>query len=256
VCRGAGKVAGEGVGRVLRPGVDPEPYDLDCGACAGTGISTGECPKCHGTGEIGRDERVGGIDGLGATYVRDVVVPCECARLRRVRAQLGPLFADVPKIDRSAFWSREEPGRTAILAASNLWITAEWDDLAPHLKGALGLLCYMRPSTFNFRLVTDEDVRLSFVEGGQGSTEVGIRELVGPADYDLLILRLGFVSYKNNALPGAVLTAIRHREAMRRPTWVLDTPSHPMATGHLAYSADLVKHLTAGYRRVRVGGAS
>lgn len=219
-----------------------------------------KCSICGGTGSIRKDE---------FTYK-----PCQCTQIRRSIAKLGPEIYCAPFIDETPFYvTTKTCGQPPILdkTRENLFIKITWSDLLPHLKRALGGRALDTDFNFYFTIVTDERLKNVFV-GAEAyvargrkkrddmSTVNSLSDLIG-ADFHLVIIRLGFLGYKNQAMAGIIKEALMIRRAARLPTWVIDdfNPLKPFGPGHLAYSDDLSEYLRLNFETIDeddIGGAS
>ena len=165
----------------------------------------GPCPHCHGTGWLCSD--------LAVETDRRCI--CEIARLKR--EYLGDEIFGAQKLKESGLVARvSEP----------LWINgAEWAKLLPHLRLALGTqwnreMTHGGLCTYRFRIVRDHDI----LQANIGTDAERQDSLMG-GGIDLVILRLGFVAWKNVAAPAYLLGAIRQRiEILRLPLWIVSTP--------------------------------
>ena len=197
------------------------------------------CAKCAYTGII----HVEGDD----TRVQQ----CICSYAKTLKAYLGPEIAAAPTITRSPFYvlgGKGEPPK-ADRTTDSLFIKTYWSDLLPHLKW--GLAC--KGPLFRYRIVTDEKLKTVYV-GNESyrtrSREVrdevttfnGLGDLVGP-EIDLVIIRLGFLGYKNVAMPGVLKEALMIRESASKPTWIVEVPSSPFGAGHFSYNEDVANYV-------------
>lgn len=203
-----------------------------------------ECVVCHGTGNVVEH------DGLRA-------VECVCVYRRRKREFLGEEIFDAAKIQESPLIerTRDRRGLVADLTCQNLWVTAEWAELLPHLRFALGIkwhLSHESGEEFRFRLLTDEQLRLGYLEARTADGEENLPALLS-GRFNLVVLRLGFLGWKNSAMPGILLSALMHRrEIAKAPLWIVDTPTEQFSKGHLSWSEDAVAYVTKYFRRGRV----
>jgi hypothetical protein len=175
------------------------------------------------------------------------VQQCLCAYAKTLKTYLGPEIAAAPTITRSPLYTLGPKGESPAIdrTGENLFIKSYWTDLLPHLKWALAC----KGPMFRFRVVTDEKLRTVWVgnesykqraksERDDLMTFNGLGDIIGP-DYDLVILRLGFLGYKNAAMPGVLKEALMIRESALKPTWVVEVPSSLFGPGHLSYSEDV-----------------
>lgn len=180
------------------------------------------CPKCHlpmieacaGRGYIRVDE--------GTTS------PCPRILARQLRNHLGREIADVRYVPSPLFVLDKNRQVVEDATQKNLFIRTEWPGFLPHLQWVLahkGIL-------FVFRVVTDTKIKSVFVGDEQYKarpahmredtlTFNNLEDLVG-SSVDLVIIKLGYLGYKNKAASGALLEALLVRDAHRKPTWVID----------------------------------
>jgi len=187
------------------------------------------CQKCGGSGKIQIDD--------------STVTQCICAFARAMKEHLGSEIALAPVVKSSPLFVAGQPDPKVDRTKDNLFLKGYWADLLPHFKAALigkGLF-------FQFKIVTDEKLKTVFV--GDESYKVRARskrddietnnslaDLVGP-DNALVIIRLGFLGYKNVAMPGILREALLLREALSKATWIVEDPDQGyFGPGHLAYS--------------------
>lgn len=208
------------------------------------------CSKCSYTGFI----RLNGDD----TRVQQ----CICSYAKTLKAYLGPEIASAPTITKSPFYEVGPKGEAPRVDATreNLFIKSYWSDLLPHLKWALGC----KGPLFRYRVVTDEKIKTVYLGNESYRTRAkdvrddvetynSIGDLVGP-DQDLVIVRIGFLGYKNIAMPGILKEALMLRESAMKPTWIVELPSNPFVPGHFSYSEDIGTYVSRLYRTVEVQG--
>jgi hypothetical protein len=196
------------------------------------------CGKCKGVGTLPMLSNV------------DTVIMCECRLTAMVRDRVGEEIANAKKLVSSPFMEAK---------GENLHITGEWPDVLPHLRFALKMNLILSGFAFSFRMITDEDLRTAFLAGGskydEREEEDRMADLVG-SQIDLVIIRLGFLGYKNAAMPGILLTSLRAREASLRPTWLIDAPDMPFGKGHLAWSPEVGSYISMRYGTAQIEGES
>jgi hypothetical protein len=78
-----------------------------------------------------------------------------------------------------------------------------------------------------------------------------LADIVG-RDFDLVIIRLGHLGYKNVAMPGILKDALMLREVALKPTWLIDSPQSPFTMGHFAYSEDVYEYIKNRFEVVEV----
>lgn len=193
------------------------------------------CAKCNYTGYL----HVEGDDAR--------VAQCICAYAKTLKAYLGPEIAAAPTITRSPLYTLGKRGEPPTIdrTPDNLFIKSYWTDLLPHVKWALAC----KGPLFRYRVVTDEKLRTVWVgnesykqraksERDEVVTFNGLADLVGP-ELDLVVIRLGFLGYKNIAMPGILKEALMIREAAGKPTWLVEVPSSIFGYGHFSYNEDV-----------------
>lgn len=189
-----------------------------------------------------------GCDGSGYEVIDDLNTrECLCAFAKRLYAHLGPEIAGAPKLEGPSplFWPPEQQD----LTTKNLVIKSYWTDLLPHLRWTLG----GKGTTFFCKVLTDEKLRTVYV-GAEAYTSRArskrddletfntLGDIVG-AEWNLLIIRLGHLGYKNVAMPGILKEALMLREVALKPTWLVESPSAPYAPGHFAFSDDTFEYI-------------
>ena len=147
---------------------------------------------------------------------------------------------------------------TADFRGKNTYITGcSWPWLRPHIKYALAL-----DRSLSFKIITDQQIKAVFV-GNEGyraranspreddPTYNTLEDLVGP--YDLIILRLGHLGHKNRAAAGAIKEALRIRETLNKPTWLVDEADHPWNESH-SYDPDLEDYIDDHFKTLKIKG--
>ena len=107
-----------------------------------------------------------------------------------------------------------------------------WGTFLAHLKFVVHAKM-TREKDWTFRVITDEEIKRVFV-GAESYTsrkkeerdlKVTFNSLADLVrEYDLVIVRLGQLGYKNRAAPGAFRETLLHREAVREATWIVEPP--------------------------------
>lgn len=198
------------------------------------------CVRCRGSGVLP-------IEGDDTT-----VQQCICSYSRALKAHLGAEIATAPLIDRSPLFVPGPPGEPPKIdrTRDNLFLKGYWRDLLSHLKWALGC----KGPMFRYRLVTDEKLRNVYLGKEAYATQAKARrdemvtfnalpDLVGP-EIDLVIIRLGFLGYKNIAMPGILKEALMIREFACKPTWIVEVPTSIFGPGHFSFSEEVFEYIT------------
>lgn len=193
----------------------------------------------------------------GIVYVNEFdVASCSCQTAKIFKRHLGPEIASADTILNSPLFFVEEDEVKLDRSTENLLIKAPWRDLLSHLKWML----YCKGMRYRFRIVTDEKIRTVFVGNERyGARPKSTREdvqtynslgdLVG-ADFDLIIIQIGKLGYKNIAAPGALKEALMLRETACLPTWISETPDSPWGYGCQSYSDDVGDYIERHYEIV------
>jgi hypothetical protein len=202
------------------------------------------CAHCQGTGRI---------------LIDDITMKeCVCAFAKAVRTHLGDI-ALASVLDESPFFTMDEEGGTD-LTLQNLLIKSYWEDLVPHLK----LVLIRKGLRFKFLVTTDQRILGVYLgkesyaarsKNKRDEVEVynGLGDLLG-ADQDLVIVRLGVQSYKNQALPGILKEALLLRGITRKAIWLLEEPDNKFGPGHIAYNEDVAEYIRKHFSVVSIQG--
>lgn len=204
--------------------------------------------KCGGTGYI--------LD-----VETDLVVHCPNIRARSIRERLGPEIGGAKHFRNSPLLQlRPEGGPPeSDLTQENLLIKCGWWQLLPHLKWALGLR--LKNDAFFFRII--EDQRIKDIFCGDEAYKVRSREsrddglsFNGLRDFcespDLLIIKLGYLGYKNIAAAGALKEALLIRDSANKPTWLVLDPAPDRKWVH-SHNADVSEYVHQYYTTLKLG---
>jgi hypothetical protein len=169
---------------------------------------------------------------------KNVSTMCPHLRVRLAydnqKNRLPPEIFNAPKISETPFFVpskvRGQPAPVN-LTKKNLFIRGiTWPAMLPHLRFVLMAMPYLR-----FKIVNDQRIKEVFV-GAESfkSQPLSVREteskemnnaigdLLGDA-YDLVIIQLGLLGYKNVAAAGVLKEALMMRVTQNRPTWLFET---------------------------------
>lgn len=198
-----------------------------------------------------------GCDGSGYVVIDDLHTrECMCSYVKRLYAHLGPEIGGAPRLTGSSplLW----PQDGVDLTTKNVVIKGYWTDILPHMRWVLGC----KGTMFRFKVLTDEKLRTVYV-GAEAYTSRArskrddvetfntLADIVG-AEWDLLIIRLGFLGYKNVAMPGVLQEALMLREVALKPTWLIESPSTPYAPGHFAFSDEAFDYIQRRFEVVEI----
>lgn len=126
------------------------------------------------------------------------------------------------------------------LTKRNLFIRGlTWPALMPHLK-----YVFMAMPNLRFRIVNDHRIKEVFVgsesykslpiaQRDKETREInnGIGDIVGET-YDLVLIQLGLLGYKNVAAAGVLKEALMMRVTQGKPTWLFETSDHNITWQH------------------------
>jgi len=200
------------------------------------------CARCQGTGFFLR------WDPETKTQRQK---ECICTLIKVVGQKLGPELASAPTIHSPLFVNGKNPGEVLVdRTTSNLFLKGWWSDLLPHIKWPL--LCKMDtedPRKYFFHIVTDERLKSVWFDKEAYSARAkkkredvptfnSLSDLIG-ASYNLVLIRLGFLGYKNAAMPGILKEALMIRQALQLPTWLIEEPDSIFGPGHFSYSIEV-----------------
>lgn len=201
--------------------------DPDCEICGGSGY----IPVLEGDPEYEKQKERWGphVDA----YVSNR--RCECLLKKQFKKRVGAPIYNARKLEESPLLGREQ---------DDLFITSTRHDFLAHLRF---VLCH-HDFTYFWRLTTDSDLRDIFV--GSHSDYPAISNFVKPPE--LVVIQLAVLSYKNVAMSGVVLEALRTRQFEGKATWIVNPYSQPFKEGHLAWSPELEYFLEESFDEVKL----
>jgi hypothetical protein len=195
-------------------------------------------PGCNGLGHIS-------IDGDDLTMRM-----CHNLFVQSMRKHLGKQISGARHVGSTPLISRTGGvDRTG----DNLHITGcTWAAFLSHLK----LVLYLKGLNFKYCIITDQHIKNVYVgnehrkvrDADQVSFN-SLGDLVG--GFNLVIVKLGYIGYKNIAAAGALKEALLIREALALPTWVIEDPNH--AWTH-SCDADVERYIEDEYDRLTIEG--
>jgi len=205
------------------------------------------CPKCNGVGSV--------------KVSPDLWRRCQCSWARVFTSRVGAEIATSLSVRESPLYELGDPPGVD-LTRSNLILKGWWSDIVPHLKFALYFKNVEYDLHYYMRIVTDERLlQVWFGNEGYKSKDRKTREevptfnslqdLVG-SDQNLVIIRLGFLGYKNAAAPGIFKEALMIRQAAALPTWIVETPDSIFGVGHRAYSEDVADYIRPRFQAINL----
>jgi hypothetical protein len=200
----------------------------------------------------------------GSVWINDADAG-ECPNLTRIRlnetvkARLTPLLYEAPRIMESPLYTPPKVrGESAVVnrTKENLFLYGvTYPKLLPHLRLVFACL------PIKFKLVDDSRLRDVFV-GGESyqstpktarevrETNNVIADLVGK-DFDLVVIRLGALGYKNIAAPGILREALMVREGIGKPTWLFEDSSPSAAWIH-SRDMDVEEYIRDRFEKVQL----
>jgi hypothetical protein len=173
---------------------------------------------------------------------------CKNFRAILIQKHLGPELASVDAIASSPLFQVER-GKVATvdLTNKNLFLRCPWPNLLPHLKLVLGC----KWSCLRYVIITDQQIKNVYVGNEQYKNRAfaerdsrpilnSLSDLV--ADYDLVIIKLGYIGHQNRAAAGALKETLLIRAAQNKPVWLVEDPRHTWLYSHDADVADYIEH--------------
>lgn len=169
------------------------------------------CEQCHGSGWL-------------LSYKK----PCPNMRRKHMEQHLGLELAKVMGVRASPLYDYQAG---IDLTNKNIHIHGcPWRNLLPHLK----LVVVSKGLNFSHRVYDDERIKNVFVGNENyrnrplSTRDVlpnfnSVDDLVSTC-FDLVIIRLGLLGYKNQAAAGALKEALLFREKHNKPTWLVEDP--------------------------------
>lgn len=160
----------------------------------------------------------------------------ECPNFKRIRidqlirSRLPQQLYEAPVIRESALYTpglkRGEPARINRTKDNLLIRGVTYNRFAPHLRLTFACL------PLKFKIVDDSRIRDVFVGGeayksrpqstrDQKEAFNVVADLIGE-DFDLVVIRLGVLAYKNVAAPAVLREALMVRESLGKPTWLFE----------------------------------
>lgn len=199
-----------------------------------------DCPHCKGRGVLPIE--IDGWPGGGAQN-------CICVFKRDLLANVKRVWKVLLSVD------SVERSPLLPLTKKNLWITASGYTLKRHMRH----VAFRMGTQWDARVVADAtlitawlstaknvrdgDVVRPTVEGmeydGPPSDDYQtLVDLVAP--FELLIIRLGIKAAANKEMAPVLAEALNEREMLGKPTWVIDSPGHPLRSGHKCFSEEVM----------------
>lgn len=193
--------------------------------------------ECEGGNLFERDPETGNYAINPVTGLAKVR-KCPRKRVMWMRTFLGPEILSACHIKESPFFLSGKKGEPVRVdrTKDNLYIQGcTWPKLLPHLRRTLSCK-RLRNNSYTYSIVTDQKIKTVFVGDEQYTnrpknvredipTFNSLEDLV--CQCDLLIIRLGYLGYKNVAASGALKEALLLRKTFRKPTWLVDDPDQP-----------------------------
>jgi len=208
---------------------------------------------------------VEGCEGRGYVPIGDddnTVQTCVNIYRKQLAAHLGPEFQGVPHTSKTPLIKLNPSGGPPLvdLTSKNLMIHCTWAGFKPHLKYALAV----KGLNFYWRIITDERIRNVFV-GSESykarslkdreavSTYNNLSQFAG-ADWELVIIKLGYLGYQNRAAAGALKEVLLHRASLNKATWILQDSSKSREWIH-SRNDDVEEYIREYYRDIQIEAA-
>lgn len=206
------------------------------------------CPLCNG------DE---------AVFINEYdKAPCKCLMVRLYKKHLGNEVSTARTILGSPLY-QEEDGKVVVdRTKENLFIRSYWPVLLSHFKWTFfrkGMSFRFGPLGSNGFFLTDERILKVWLgsesynqrpKGKRDDTPTfnSLGDLVG-TDYNLVVIRLGFLGHPNRAAPGALKEALMIREVACLPTWIVEEPDNDFGKCH-SFSNDVYDYIGRNFATV------
>jgi len=218
---------------------------------------------------VGPDKDCPICKGDGHRIVDNDMKECACLYNKRVILRLGPEIATAPLIvDSPLYKPNPEHGGAPLVDKTriNAIVKGYWPDLLSHFKWTF-IVKYntVRLERFSFQIITDEKLRNVWFgkESNQArskkqrdqdvATFNTVEDLLG-TNYNLAIIRLGFLGWKNQAMGGILKEALMVRQALNLPTWLIEDPESPFEEGHYSWSRDVAEYIKDRFELIDLVG--
>lgn len=201
--------------------------DPECETCGGSGY----IPIKEGDPEYEQRKKLWGKQADAYAMNKR----CVCLLKKQFRTWVGDPIYKARPLEESPLLGREE---------DNLFITASRPDFLAHMRFVLA----HHDFTYFWKMTSDSDLRDIFV--GNHEDYPAISNFVKPPD--LVVIQLAVLSYKNVAMSGVVLEALRTRQFDGMATWLVNPYDCPFREGHLAWSPELEYFLDESFEEVKL----
>jgi len=177
------------------------------------------------------------------------VVNCICVYKRDLLANVKRVWKVLLSVD------SVEHSPLLALANQNMWITASSYTLKRHMRH----VAFRMGTQWDARVVADATLITAWLSTAKNVRDGDIvqptvegREYDGPpsdafqtlvdlvAPFGLLIIRLGIKAAANKEMAPVLAEALNEREMLGKPTWVIDSPGHPLRAGHKCFSEEVM----------------
>jgi hypothetical protein len=139
----------------------------------------------------------------------------------------------------------------------NLFIKCWWKDFKSHFRLVSVNLLQRNRLQWYWQFVTDERLKNLYLgnEAHQNKTRKRrgeeesyncISDFIGPM-FDLVIIRLGYLGWKNQAMSGILKEALLVRQAANKPTWIIEQPCSIFGEGHFSWGFDVGEYVKANF---------
>lgn len=184
---------------------------------------------------------------------------CRCAFAQAVKRRLGDeiCLAKPVRVQSPLYTVSSEGESVSDLTSQNLFIKCWWRDFKSHFRLVAINLLERRSFQWYWQFITDERLKNVFV-GNEGyksrerkkreDTDAfnGLADIIGDT-YDLVVIRLGYLGYKNVAMPGVLKEALLIRQAANKPTWLIEQPNSPFGPGHHSWNQDVAEYIAENF---------
>lgn len=149
--------------------------------------------------------------------------------------------------------SADKLAKSGVSLDADLYLKVPWHKARVWLASAIRER--HRSRSFVHNVVSDSEILSAWLSPARRETFEGderdglftqrvatLEDLIRPPE--LLVIRLGILGYKNQAMSGILLESLMLRkEIERKPTWVVVDPDEPLVDGHRCWSSVLEKYL-------------
>lgn len=187
---------------------------------------------------------------------------CICAFAQAVKRRLGDeISLSQPVRYNSPLLVADDTGKLLVnRSTENLFIKCWWSDFKSHFRLLAVNLLQRQKLQWYWQFVTDERLKNLYL-GNEAHRSKSrkkqedsdsyncISDFIGPM-FDLVVIRLGYLGWKNQAMAGILKEALLIRQAASKPTWILEQPCSVFREGHFSWSFDVDEFVKSNFEVV------